>query len=206
MFTGIITDIGTVIGVTKQGDTKFKIATNYVVGDMDVGASIAHAGICLTIIDKGTDKQGNWFAVQASNETLSVTTAGDWAVGTKLNLERALKLGDELGGHMVAGHVDGVAKIIDITPEGDSHSMRFEAPADLVKFIAPKGAITLDGTSLTVNQVQGREFTVNIIPHSWKVTTWAQAQIGQHVNLEIDLLARYVLHQMERAAEDSRNG
>ncbi|MCB1379617.1 MAG: riboflavin synthase [Alphaproteobacteria bacterium] len=193
MFTGIITDIGTVRAITRRGDTRFDIACGYDVGTVDLGASIACNGCCLTVIDKGAD----WFAVEVSAETLSKTTLGAWREGTRINLERALKLGDELGGHIVSGHVDGTGAIVSITPEGDSRRFRFWVPADLARFIAPKGSVAVEGTSLTVNEVDGNTFGVNIIPHTQAVTTWGQAQVGQSVNIEIDMLARYVARLAE---------
>ncbi len=188
MFTGIITDIGTVKSVTTNGDRRFDIATHYDMSRVEIGASIACSGACLTVIEKGD----GWFAVQASGETLDKTTAGGWAEGTPLNLERALKLGDELGGHIVSGHVDGVAEVISTEPAGESLKIDFRAPDELAKFIASKGSVTLDGVSLTVNNVDGTAFSVNIIPHTQAETTLGQIQPGQRVNLEIDVLARYV--------------
>ena len=193
MFTGIITDIGTVRAVRKAGDTRFEITTGYDLGTVDMGASIACNGCCLTVIEKGPD----WFAIQASAETLSKTTLGDWATGTRINLERALKIGDELGGHIVSGHVDGLGEIVSITPEGDSQRFRFRVPHELARFIAPKGSVAIDGTSLTVNEVEGNVFGVNIIPHTQAVTTWGTMTVGQRVNIEIDMLARYVARLTE---------
>ncbi len=200
MFTGIITDIGTIVQITRGGDTRFDVLTAYAPDDIALGASISHAGICLTVVDKGTRDAGHWYGVEASKETLDVTTAGSWREGTKLNLERALKIGDELGGHLVSGHVDGVAKITAIVAEGDSQRYQFETTAALMPFIASKGSVTLDGTSLTVNDVEGFGFGVNIIAHTQNVTTWGLSQIGDIVNLEIDVLARYVarLKQVEQ--------
>ena len=188
MFTGIITDIGTVKTVIRRGDTRFDIRTAYDLATVDMGASIACNGCCLTVIDKGPD----WFAIEASAETLSKTTLGNWKQGTRINLERALRVGDELGGHIVSGHVDGVGEIVSIAPDGDSQRFRFRVPAALARFIAPKGSVAVDGTSLTVNEVEGCEFGVNIIPHTQAVTTWGLARPGQAVNIEIDMLARYV--------------
>jgi riboflavin synthase len=193
MFTGIITDIGTVRAVRKAGDTRFEITTGYDLGTVDMGASIACNGCCLTVIEKGPD----WFAIQASAETLSKTTLGDWATGTRINLERALKIGDELGGHIVSGHVDGLGEIVSITPEGGSQRFRFRVPNELARFIAPKGSVAIDGTSLTVNEVEGNVFGVNIIPHTQSVTTWGTMKVGQRVNIEIDMLARYVARLTE---------
>lgn len=206
MFTGIITDIGTIAKVTKSGDTRFDVLTAYDTDTIDMGASIAHSGVCLTVIEKGKGADGDWFAVEASKETLDVTSAGAWQEGTKLNLERALKMGDELGGHIVSGHVDGLADIIAITPEGDSQRYTFKTSAALMPFIAPKGSVTLDGTSLTVNEVEGLTFGVNLIPHTQDVTTWGLSKVGDIVNLEIDVLARYVarLKQAEQELGDAK--
>jgi riboflavin synthase len=198
MFTGIVTDVGEVVSIEKRGDTRFAIATAYAPESIAVGASIACAGCCLTAIEMGRLQDGRGtFAVEASAETLQVTTLKQWKVGTRINLERALKMGDELGGHMVSGHVDGVGQILSITPEGDSLRFRFKAPDSIARFIAPKGSITLDGTSLTVNEVEGSSFGVNIIPHTLKVTTWGKVAAGDTVNIEIDMLARYVARLAE---------
>ncbi|GAK44113.1 riboflavin synthase subunit alpha [Tepidicaulis marinus] len=192
MFTGIITDIGRLRSMEKRGDTRLVIETAYDAAGIELGASIACDGACLTVIERGAQNGQNWFAVEASQETLDCTTLGTWKEGQRINLERALKVGDELGGHIVSGHVDGVGKILDIRPEGDSVRFTFEAPEDLKKFIAEKGSVTLNGTSLTVNEVKGNRFGVNIIPHTQAVTTWGTAKAGDAVNLEIDMLARYV--------------
>ena len=192
MFTGIVTDIGIVRSVEARGDTRFVIGCAYDTSKIATGASIACSGCCLTVTDKGRDAQGDWFAVDASAETLSLTTAQHWRAETRLNLERALKVGDELGGHIVSGHVDGTAQVISATPEGDSLRLVFEAPDTLAKFIAPKGSVTLDGASLTVNEVDGARFGVNIIPHTQSETTLGALKAGGAVNLEIDVLARYV--------------
>jgi riboflavin synthase len=205
MFTGIITDIGSIAKVTQSGDTRFDVLTAYDTDTIDMGASIAHSGVCLTVIDKGKGAEGDWFAVEASKETLDVTSAANWQAGTKLNLERALKMGDELGGHIVSGHVDGLAEITAITPEGDSQRYTFKTSAALMPFIAPKGSVTLDGTSLTVNEVEGLTFGVNLIPHTQDVTTWGLSKVGDIINLEIDVLARYVarLKQAEQELGDA---
>lgn len=192
MFTGIITDIGRLRSMEKRGDTRLVIETAYDAAGIELGASIACDGACLTVIERGAQNGQNWFAVEASQETLDCTTLGTWKEGQRINLERALKVGDELGGHIVSGHVDGVGKIHHIRPEGDSVRFTFEAPEDLKKFIAEKGSVTLNGTSLTVNEVKGSRFGVNIIPHTQAVTTWGTAKAGDAVNLEIDMLARYV--------------
>ena len=201
MFTGIVTDIGTIAKVTQSGDTRFEVLTAYDTDMIDLGASISHSGVCLTVIEKGKGADGDWFAVEASKETLDVTSAGKWQEGTKLNLERALKMGDELGGHIVSGHVDGVAEITAITPEGDSQRYTFKTTSALMPFIAPKGSVTLDGTSLTVNEVEGPTFGVNLIPHTQEVTTWGLSKVGDIVNLEIDVLARYVA-RLKQAEEE----
>jgi riboflavin synthase len=196
MFTGIISDIGRVLEIEQQGDLRARIGTGYDVAGIDLGASIACDGVCLTVVDTGTSPQ-NWFDVQVSGETLSKTTIGGWVVGRKLNLERALRVGDELGGHIVSGHVDGMAQVIRVMPEGDSLRVTFRAPMALAGFIAPKGSVALNGTSLTVNEVEGATFGVNIIPHTKAVTTWGQARVGDMVNIEIDTLARYVARLQE---------
>jgi riboflavin synthase len=193
MFTGIITDIGEVVAVETRGGTRFTIHTAYDLATVDIGASIACSGCCLTVIEK----QAHNFAVQASAETLSKTTLGSWKQGTRINLERALKMGDELGGHIVSGHVDGVGEIVSVRPEGDSRRFLFRVPSDLARFIAQKGSVTLDGTSFTVNDVDGDEFDVNIIPHTQAVTTWGHAKAGDPINVEIDMLARYVARLVE---------
>jgi len=201
MFTGIITDVGTVRSVEKRGDTRFVLNTAYDVDTIDLGASIACSGACLTVVAKGRDDQGGWFAVDASAETLECTNLGEWAAGHPVNLERALKVGDELGGHIVSGHVDGLGTIEAITPDGDSKRFRFACPADLLPLISPKGSITIDGVSLTVNQVDETGFDVNIIPHTQAVTCFAHSRAGDPVNLEVDVLARYVarIHQAQMA-------
>lgn len=193
MFTGIVTDLGRVQDIRSEGDTRIEIASAYDMASVPIGASIACSGVCLTVIERAA----GWFAVQASAETLACTTLASWQRGTPVNLERALRLGDELGGHLVSGHVDGVGSIVSITPEGDSRRFLFEAPDTLARFIAPKGSIAIDGVSLTVNAVEGRRFGVNIIAHTAAVTTLGTAQPGDRVNLEIDLLARYVARLME---------
>lgn len=191
MFTGIITDLGEVLSLAAEGDLRARIATHYPVAGIDLGASIACDGVCLTVIATGTEPRG-WFEVQISAETLSKTNLGLWRPGRRLNLERALKVGDELGGHIVSGHVDGLAEIVALHEEGASTRFTFRAPEALAGFIAPKGSVALNGTSLTVNEVSGAEFGVNIIPHTKAVTTWGQARAGDRVNIEIDTLARYV--------------
>jgi riboflavin synthase len=191
MFTGIVTDVGHVRHIEKRGDTHIVIATNYDVAQVEIGASISCSGVCMTVVDKGGTND-RWFAVTASGETLSKTTMGQWKTGDRVNLERPMRVGDELGGHIVTGHIDGVAEVVLVVPEGESTRMTFQAPAALSRFIASKGSVALDGVSLTVNEVDGLRFGVNIIPHTTKVTTFGQAKPGSKVNLEIDLLARYV--------------
>lgn len=194
MFTGIVTDVGRVRDVRDTArDRRFEIETHYDLADVAIGASIGHSGCCLTVVEKGWD----WFAVEASGETLSATTLGAWTVGHPVNLERAARLGDELGGHIVSGHVDGVGEVLSITPEGGSHRIRLRAPRPLHRFIAPKGSIAVDGVSLTVNAVEDEVFGVNIIPHTWDATTLGRLFAGAKVNLEIDLIARYVARWRE---------
>lgn len=194
MFTGIVTDVGRVRRIQATArDHRYEIETTFDTATIDLGASISHAGCCLTVTETGP----GWFAVEVSGETLSKTTLGDWAEGTRINLERAAKLGDELGGHIVSGHVDGLGTVLSITPEGGSHRLVIEAPAPLHRYIAAKGSITVDGVSLTVNAVEGRAFGLNIIPHTWDHTTLGRLQVGNSVNLEIDMLARYLARWQE---------
>lgn len=194
MFTGIITDIGRVRSVQMQGDLRARIGCDYDMAGVDIGASIACDGVCLTVTEKDHDADGGWFGVAVSAETIARTNipAQGWAIGKRLNLERALRLGDELGGHIVLGHVDDVAEVVACEAEGDSLRVRFRAPAGLARFIAQKGSVTLNGTSLTVNEVEGDIFGINLIPHTRQVTTWGEVATGDRVNLEIDTLARYV--------------
>lgn len=194
MFTGIVTDLGTVLEITGSGDVLFRVATKFDMDQVPLGASIANNGVCLTVVDRAP----GWFAVQASAETLSKTTLGTWKPGSRINLERAMRIGDELGGHIVSGHVDGVATVVEIRPENDSLRYVFEVPEDLKKFVAPKGSVALDGVSLTVNEVEGRRFGVNIIPHTRSVTTFGTYVVGSPVNMEIDMLARYVARLLEK--------
>lgn len=193
MFTGIVTDIGDIRRLERRGDLRARIGTGYDTHGIDIGASIACSGVCLTVVQLGSD----WFDVEISAETLDKTNVGAWGVGQKINLERALKVGDELGGHIVSGHIDGLATITEMRPEGDSVRYTFDAPRNLARFIAPKGSVALDGTSLTVNEVEGTRFGVNIIPHTQEVTTWGASKVGDKVNLEIDTLARYVARLAE---------
>ncbi|HZW17012.1 MAG TPA: riboflavin synthase [Brevundimonas sp.] len=196
MFTGIVTDIGRVRSVRQTArDRRYEIETAWDMSDIDLGASISHAGCCLTVTEKGP----GWFAVEVSGETLSKTSLGGWSEGHRVNLERAAKLGDELGGHIVSGHVDGLGHVLSVTPEGGSHRIEIEAPPPLHRYIAPKGSITVDGVSLTVNAVQGRLFDVNIIPHTRDATTLGDLKPGDAVNLEIDMLARYLARWQETA-------
>ncbi len=199
MFTGIVTDVGEILEMRHEGDLRVRIGTAYDIAGIDIGASIACDGVCLTVIDLGTTPRG-WFDVQASAETLSKTSLGDWKPGARVNLERALKVGDEIGGHIVSGHVDGIARVVGLRDEGDSTRVTFEAPASLARFIAPKGSVALNGTSLTVNEVAGTRFGVNLIPHTKVVTTWGRIAEGDAVNLEVDTLARYVARLTEAAA------
>jgi riboflavin synthase len=196
MFTGIVTDMGEVLSLQQAGDLTVRIATVYDIDTIDIGASIACDGVCLTVIALGADPRP-WFEVQVSAETVSKTNLDTWAAGRRINLERALRVGDELGGHIVSGHVDGVAEIVAMRDEGDSTRFTFRAPAELARFIAPKGSVALNGTSLTVNEVEGADFGVNIIPHTKTVTTWGASKVGDRVNLEIDTLARYVARLAE---------
>ena len=193
MFTGIVTDIGTVTELEQRGDLTARIAMGYDVAGIDNGASTSSDGVCLTVVALGDD----WYEVQVSAETVSKSNLGAWEIGKRVNLERALKVGDELGGHIVSGHVDGVAEVISMQDEGDSTRFAFRAPEALAKFIAPKGSVALNGTSLTVNDVQGAVFGVNIIPHTKEVTTWGDVAVGDRVNLEIDTMARYVARLAE---------
>ena len=193
MFTGIVSDIGRVARIVPGGDVRFEIATAYDVGRIALRASIACDGACLTVIERADDR----FAVTASRETLQCTRLGDWREGSRINLERALKVGDELGGHIVSGHVDGVGSIVSMTPEGDSIRFLFEVPEELARYVAPKGSIAVNGVSLTVNEVEGRRFGVNIIPHTRANTTFGESAPGDRVNLEVDLLARYVARLVE---------
>jgi len=192
MFTGIITDVGSIRSLDHRGDLRAVIETRYDTGHVDLGASISCSGVCLTVVDKGP----GWFAVDISGETVSRTAQGQWSEGHALNLERAMKLGDELGGHIVTGHVDGVAQVVRVEPAGDSKTIAFRIARDLAPYLAAKGSVTVDGVSLTVNSVSdgpdGTDFTVNLIPHTQAVTTLGALEAGQAVNIEIDVLARYL--------------
>ena len=196
MFTGIVTDQGEIVALQQEGDLRARIRTGYDIDRLDIGASVSCDGVCLTVVTKGRDPHP-WFEVQASAETLGKTNLAAWAPGKRINLERALKVGDELGGHIVSGHVDGTATVVSLRQEGDSTRVRLRAPDALARFIAPKGSVALDGISLTVNEVEGPEFGVNLIPHTKEVTTWGTLREGQPVNLEVDTMARYVARLRE---------
>lgn len=193
MFTGIVTDVGRIAGIGHRGDLRARIACSYDTTRIDMGASIACDGVCLTVVGLGDD----WFEVDVSAETLSKTNLNTWAEGRRVNLERALKVGDELGGHIVSGHVDGLAEVVAVRDEGDSTRVVLRAPVELAKYIAPKGSVALNGTSLTVNEVDNCDFGINFIPHTKDVTTWGDVSVGDSVNLEIDTLARYVARLAE---------
>jgi riboflavin synthase len=198
MFTGIITDLGTLLHLEGGAENlRLSIGTTYDPRSIDLGASIACNGICLTVVEKGEYEHGAYFSVDASPHTQAVTTLGRWQVGQAINLERALKIGDELGGHLVTGHVDGLAAVISVKPSGDSVAYVLEAPASLASFIAPKGSVTLDGVSLTVTDVKGTFFGITIIPHTLAATTWHAAQPGDEMNIEIDLVARYIKRMLD---------
>jgi len=202
MFTGIVTDVGTVRSVEQRGDLRLQIATGYDLETVDLGASIACSGVCLTVVDKGDD----WFAVDVSGETLSRTANDMWREGAKLNLERSLRMGDELGGHIVTGHVDAVAEVVGVCPEGDSKRIGVRVPGALGPMIAPKGSISLDGVSLTVNDVRDADdgsahFSVNIIPHTALHTTLGELTAGRQLNVEVDVLARYIDRMLAARAQ-----
>lgn len=197
MFTGIVTEVGRVRRVAESsGERRFEIEAPCSLSGLEIGASVAHSGVCLTVVELFED---GW-AVEASPETLGATSLGHWSEGAEINLERAAKVGDELGGHIVAGHVDGVGEVMSVTPEAGSHRVRIRAPEPLHRFIAPKGSITVEGVSLTVNEVEDAVFGVNVIPHTWAHTTLGRLNSGARVNLEVDLLARYAVRWMETAA------
>jgi riboflavin synthase len=196
MFTGIVTDVGRVRAVRETNrDRRFEIETGFDLASLDIGASVSHAGCCLTVVEKGA----GWFAVEVSGETLSLTTLADWTAGRRVNLERAARVGDELGGHIVSGHVDGIGEVLSVESEGGSHRVRVRVPRPLHRLIAPKGSITVEGVSLTVNEVEDDVFGVNLIPHTWDVTTLGELKAGARVNLEIDMLARYLARWRETA-------
>jgi riboflavin synthase len=203
MFTGIVTDVGTVKGVSPLAEgVRLRIETKYDPATIPIGASIACAGVCLTVTGLPEDGSNRrWFEVEAWEEALRLTTASTWTAGAPINLERALKIGDELGGHIVSGHIDGMAEIVAREEEGGAVRFTLEAPREVARFIAPKGSVALDGTSLTVNKVEGVRFDVLLIHHSLQVTTWGARQVGDRVNLEIDTMARYAARLSEAAAE-----
>ena len=194
MFTGIVTDVGTLLQVSplEQGK-RLRVQSRYDLATLDLGASVSHAGVCLTVVEKG----GDWYEVEAWEEALRLTSIGSLSPGDKINLERALKIGDELGGHLVSGHIDGTARIIGVEEEGEAVRFVIEAPEEVARFIAPKGSIALDGTSLTVNGVEGNVFDVLLIRHSLEVTTWQYRQVGDALNLEVDQMARYAARLAE---------
>lgn len=193
MFTGIVTSIGRIAAVEDRGDLRVRITCDLDLATVALGASISCSGVCLTVVDKGAD----WFAVDVSGETQSRTPAATWLEGSRLNLERALRVGDELGGHLVTGHVDGIGEVLSVQSEGASLRVEITAPADLAPYIAAKGSIALDGVSLTVNTVEATTFTVNIIPHTAAATTLESVKPGRHLNIEIDILARYLGRMMD---------
>ena len=198
MFTGLVSDVGEVLSVEPRGGLKrLRIASAYDPATIQLGASIAHNGVCMTVVDFGARDKGAWYDIDAAAETLAVTTAGEWRVGTKLNLERALKIGDELGGHLVSGHVDGVAKLRERKDFDGMAHFDIVAPHALAKFIAEKGSVALDGTSLTVNKVDGDAFTILLIPHTLAVTTWGARKAGDDINIEVDVMARYAARLSE---------
>ncbi len=199
MFTGIVTDVGTVSGVTPMDEgVRLRVATAYDPKTIDIGASIAHSGVCLTVTRLPEEgENARWFEVEAWEEALRLTTIAGWREGTRINLERALKIGDELGGHIVSGHVDGKAEILSIAPEGEAVRIRLRAPQALARFVAPKGSVSLDGTSLTVNAVDGTDFDVLLIRHTLAVTTWGDRKAGDFVNFEVDTMARYAARLAE---------
>ncbi|MBC6443525.1 MAG: riboflavin synthase [Rhodobacteraceae bacterium] len=197
MFTGIITDVGTITAVEQRGDLRVRIACSRNRGPIDPGASIACSGVCLTVVDTGLDGLTGWFDVEISAESISRTNIGSWSVGTRVNLERALRVGDELGGHIVSGHVDGLAQVVGVEQEGGSTRVTFRAPDDLARLVVPKGSVALNGTSLTVNEADGAGFGVNFIPHTKSCTTWGTVKAGDAINMEIDTIARYVARLAE---------
>lgn len=207
MFTGIITDIGTIERIEARDDTRIVVRSRYDMATVDLGASIACSGVCLTVIDKSGPGAPGWFAADVSGETVSRTARGQWTEGRRLNLERALKIGDELGGHIVTGHVDGIGDVVSIMPEGGSHRVDIRCPAEIAPFIAAKGSVTVDGVSLTVNSVADQPggsaiFGLNIIPHTWQVTAFSAMAVGNAVNIEIDVLARYLSRMRAHLAAD----
>ena len=206
MFTGLVTDVGTVRKAERRnGLTRFEVESGYPLEDIAMGASIMHSGVCLTVVDKGQGERGAWFSVEAVPETLAKTVLGEWNEGARVNLEQSLKLGDELGGHFVFGHVDGVGEIVSIEPEGQSRRITIRPPADLAKYFATKGSAAVNGVSLTVaDALPNGDFQVAVIPHTWEVTTLADLQPGSRVNLEIDMLARYVARMIGADAPEGQ--
>ncbi|KCZ48216.1 MULTISPECIES: riboflavin synthase [unclassified Hyphomonas] len=206
MFTGLVTDVGTVRKAEhRNGLTRFEVESGYPLEDIAMGASIMHSGVCLTVVDKGQGERGAWFSVEAVPETLAKTVLGEWNEGARVNLEQSLKLGDELGGHFVFGHVDGVGEIVSIEPEGQSRRITIRPPADLAKYFATKGSAAVNGVSLTVaDALPNGDFQVAVIPHTWEVTTLADLQPGSRVNLEIDMLARYVARMIGADAPEGQ--
>ncbi len=199
MFTGIVTAAGSILSITDRGDRILRIGADWDCTALTIGASIAHSGICLTVLSHDTDS----YEVAASAETMKVTTLGEWKEGDTVNLERSLRVGDELGGHIVSGHVDGLATVLSVTPVGDSHEVWIRAPQNLARFVAPKGSVALDGVSLTVNEVRGTDFSINVIEHTWQVTTLGSCAEGRVLNMEIDMLARYVARLAEAETAES---
>lgn len=199
MFTGIVTATGNILSITDKGDRILKIGAGWDCTELAIGASVAHSGICLTVLSHDVDS----YEVAASAETMRVTTLGDWRQGDMVNLERSLRVGDELGGHIVSGHVDGLATVLSVTPVGDSHEVWIRAPRDLARFVAAKGSVALDGVSLTVNEVRGTDFSINVIEHTWQVTTLGTCSEGRVLNMEIDMLARYVARLADTDAAGS---
>ncbi|MGE0232570.1 MAG: riboflavin synthase [Flavobacteriaceae bacterium] len=198
MFTGLITDVGRIAAIQPvAGGLRLRVRTAYDLSGIDIGASVAHAGVCLTVTAKARQGEGDWYEVEAWEEALQLSTVGSWKEGDRVNLERSLKLGDELGGHLVQGHVDGTAEIVEATDAGDARRFLLEAPAPLARFIAPKGSVALDGTSLTVNGVARNRFDVLLIRHTLDVTTWGDRRAGDRVNIEVDQMARYAARLME---------
>jgi len=200
MFTGIVTDVGRVRSIERRGDTRIEIATAFDVEAVAIGASICCGGACMTVIEKGSDAGDGWFAFEVSDESLSRTSIGAWVTGTAVNLERSLRMGDEMGGHVVTGHVDGLAVLESVEPAGDSHRIQLLAPDGLEGLVAEKGSVALDGVSLTVNGVQGRRFWINLIPHTWAHTTFHDRRPGDVLNMEVDPLARYVARLLSTSA------
>ena len=198
MFTGIVTAMGTILSITDKGDRILRVGADWDCTTLAIGASVAHSGICLTVLSTTAHD----YEVAASAETMRVTTLGGWQEGSRVNLERALRFGDELGGHIVSGHVDGLAEVLSVGPVGDSHCVWLRAPQNLARFVAAKGSVSLDGVSLTVNEVSGRDFNINVIDHTWAVTTLGGLQKGQSLNMEIDMLARYVARLAESETDD----